>query len=317
MVWLGPHQLNPQSKFYFSQLNKNKENLEDYNRKEINYGGSVWWEEMKTRMENKTEKEIHLDRQLIETVGNPEMENRKIDFQKLEKLIKMGATVDHWTTIFEKGKDGHEWRWNAIDICLRSNTEDDSKCVEILTKNYNWRKNETKKERSILGGSLWLNKKLIWKRLIKVNETETALVAFLRWSGGYIDTSLEEKMEQIEEVEKRGNFAKEIQTGFKFIKENGMFQDDKIPKNIPILMKFCEQKMEPEFLQRIFGKSFKIEDQITWRYEKNGCRMWMVESFRNSGIKRKVKVKQIAGNTKVRKYIFQFERFFFIFLDFY
>jgi len=314
MVWLGPHQLNPQSKFYFSQLNKNKENLEDYNRKEINYGGSVWWEEMKTRMENKTEKEIHLDRQLIETVGNPEMENRKIDFQKLEKLIKMGATVDHWTTIFEKGKDGHEWRWNAIDICLRSNTEDDSKCVEILTKNYNWRKNETKKEWSILGTSLWLNNKLIWKRLIKSKETETALVAFLRRSD--FKSSLEEKMEQIEEIEKRGNFAKEIQTGFKFIKENGLFQDRQISTNIPILMKFCEQKMEPEFLHRIFGKSFKIEDNITWRYENKGRKIWVAESLRNSELNGKVIIQRIAGNTQVN-YVFGKKNifaFYFIFV---
>ena len=151
-----------------------------------------------------------------------------------------------------------------------------------------------------MGDSLYWNKKLIWKRLIKLNETETALVAFMRWSD---DTSLDDKLEQIEEIEKRGNFGKEVQTGFKFIKENGMFQDQEIKTNIPIFMRFCEQKMEPEFLQRIFGKSFKIEDKITWRYQKDGRKIWMAESCRNSDINGKVIIQRIAGNTQVN-YVF-------------
>jgi len=116
MVWIGPHQLNDQSKFYFSQLNKNKENLDKYKWRENNHGGSVWWEEMKSRIENKTEKQIDLDRQLIEVIGNPEMENRKIDFEKVINLIKMGSTVDHWTTKYEKGKNGHEGRVGKLRI---------------------------------------------------------------------------------------------------------------------------------------------------------------------------------------------------------
>ena len=61
VVWLGPHQLNPSSKFYYSQLNRGDIMYFWY---EDHYGNTSWWSEMTKRMKTKTYYQISLDRQL-------------------------------------------------------------------------------------------------------------------------------------------------------------------------------------------------------------------------------------------------------------
>jgi len=74
------------------------------------YNGQKWWEEMKQRMKNKTEKQKDLDRKLVQQIGNWK-KKPIINLSEIKKLVKQGAQIDHWVEYGNR-------RYNAVQLAV-------------------------------------------------------------------------------------------------------------------------------------------------------------------------------------------------------
>ena len=66
---------------------------------EDDYKNDPWWLQMKQRMETKSEKQIELDRKLLEETGakwDVNGQSPKPNLDEIYKLISLGAQPDHW-----------------------------------------------------------------------------------------------------------------------------------------------------------------------------------------------------------------------------
>ena len=218
--------------------------------------------------------------------------DRNINLENVKSLLEQGATADHWTTEYEHNHDLRRSRCNVIGLILEAKTETERTVLELCVKKFpSYRRNETTKE-SLLGECFRRNWHDSWKTLIQAKETETALLAFLRWSGAEAVTTGRTKMKQLKLIAEHNNFGQQIQVAFGQIKKLNLFLSDQVPTNIPVLMQFCESNNKLDILERVFGKSNKINDTVTWRYKRNTKMVWMSESFINA---------KITGNVRITK----------------
>ena len=91
-------------------MNRNGNNWESnldgedgYDRYEKYFNGQKWWEEMKIRRKNKSEKQKDLDRSLIEKIGYSfgiNGQKSKSDFEKIKILVeKAPRLTTGWSTV--------------------------------------------------------------------------------------------------------------------------------------------------------------------------------------------------------------------------
>ena len=113
------------------------------------------------------------------------------------------------------------------------------------------------------------------KRIIEMKHSTNPIYSFLRWSDYLTD---EEKLEILKEIEKSYNLAKTIKDDLKQIGEKGKFGDGNVRKNLGILVNYAKSK-SATFLEECFGKSFKIDEPITWRFEKDKKFRWVAEEI--------------------------------------
>ena len=100
-----------------------------YDYYEQRYSAHKWWNKIKNRTKNKTQKQKELDRRLVEAVGNPD-DQPVIDFEKIKELVKEGAQVDHWVEY-----DDDE-RYNTIQLAMKNESEEMDKVIYFLISTF-------------------------------------------------------------------------------------------------------------------------------------------------------------------------------------
>ena len=114
--WLEPNKLNENGAGWYNQLTRSHEEFGEFD--EV-YKNDPWWREMKQRMEDKNEKQIELDRRLLEQAGTQWSVNGKwpkVNLKEIKKLISMGAQPDHWV----------EDEYNSLSNTIMSTVNKDS-----------------------------------------------------------------------------------------------------------------------------------------------------------------------------------------------
>ena len=287
-VWDGPNKLNKTGNCYESNL----EGQLGYEYYEKLYSGHKWWENMKIRMKNKNEKQKDLDRRLVEAIGDP-IKQPIMDLEKIKNLVKQGAQMDHWV---EDGVVGS--RRNAIQLASWNRSDKNDEIIYFLSKQFDF---VTKEEdlQSPLSRALMYDQTQRSKKLIEKRSLENPVFAFLLNAGGWKNTITdEEKLEILDQIGTNYNLAKVIKEDLKQIQDRGKFGDSDVRKNLPVLFKFCKRKSS-SFLEEVFGKSYDINEPMTWRFTKTGKFKWVAEEIQKRYKNGTITIKNDNNSLKV------------------
>jgi len=246
---------------------------------------------MKIRIKNKTEKQKDLDRRLAEEIGEPN-KDPIMDLEKIKNLVKEGAKMDHWVEY------GYGDRWNAIQLASRNKSDKNDEIIYFLSKQFDF---VTKEEdwNSPLSIALYWGKTQRSKKLIEKTSLKNPVFAFLLNAGRWTEIPDEEKLEILDQIETNYNLAKVIKEDLKQIQDQGKFGDYNVRKNLPVLFKFCKRKSS-SFLEEVFGKSYDLNEPITWRFTKNGKFKWVAEEVQKRFQNGKVSIENDQDNIKVQ-----------------
>jgi hypothetical protein len=261
--WIGDHKMNEKGKLWDTDVDlkqKNRKRFEDF---ENWYHGEEWFCRFKIRLEKgKSEKQIRVDRELYEAVGD---DGVKPDLAKIKKLVEIeNATVDHWVGSGE---------WNAIRMAIYNGDKDQGEAViYLLGKNPKFmNKSGVGWRMSMLEYAIILERKEIVDYLIKQKGDKRPIYGFLLRAG---KQTKDRKIEIIRLIDSSYQMAKIIKNDFKRIREDGEF--NYVRKNLEILFNYCSSK-SPDFLETVFGKSYNIKDPLSWRYKSGQNTHWFVE----------------------------------------
>ena len=225
---------------------------------------------MKQRIKNKTEKQKDLDRKLVQQIGDPRKKAR-INLSEIKKLVKQGATIDHWV-------EYDYARWNAVQLAAENGSDEAIEAGLLLIEHFDFIQTERGDDyyySSPLGISIYNGHSKMAKEIIKMKKSKNPIYSFLRWADK--DTTEDEKMKILEEIEKSFNFSKLLKEDLKQIRDEGKFGTDRIRSNLRDLFKFCKSKNVS--LEKCFGKSYEIKDPITWRYKIGNKHQWVAEKI--------------------------------------
>ena len=261
-----------------------------YEMYENYYNGQKWWEETKQRMENKTEKQKELDRKLVQQIGDY-YKKPIINLSEIKKLVKQGATIDHWVEI-----GGSIGRYNAVQLAAWNGSDEATKAGMFLIEHFDFI--ETDRDEycySPLGISINWGHSKIAKEIIKMKKSKNPIYSFLRWAG--YRTTEDEKMKILEEIRRNYNFSNILKEDLKQIKDQGKFGDDRIRSNLPTLFNFC--KSENVSLEECFGKSYKIGNPIAWRFKSGNKNHLVAEEIQKTCKSGKVTIENCRNKIKV------------------
>ena len=137
------------------------------------------------------------------------------------------------------------------------------------------------------------------KEIIKMKKSKNPIYSFLSWADR---TTEDEKLKILEEIEKSFNFSKLLKEDLKQIKHEGKFGETDVRSNLRHLFKFCKSKNVN--LEECFGKSYEINDAITWRFSIGNKHHWVAEEIQKTFKNGKVLIKNTNSNIKVNFYNF-------------
>lgn len=94
-----------------------------YKEFEEDYKNDPWWIEMKDRLVRKNQKQIELDRRLLEevlyiSISNLDGKSTKPKLDEIKKLISLGAQPDYWVE-----QDGYFGLFNAIICAVKKESD--------------------------------------------------------------------------------------------------------------------------------------------------------------------------------------------------
>ena len=123
----------------------------------------------------------------------------------------------------------------------------------------------------------------------------------------------DEKIIILKEIEKYYNLSKLIKEDLKQIGNEGKFNDYNVRRNLPILFDFCKSKSS-EFLEECFGKSYQIQNPITWRFQKENKLHWVAEEIQKYFKNGKVFIENLQNTIKVKfEFYLEFLKLFYFF----
>ena len=264
--WIGSNQLNPKGRYWSSDVNQNPENIRNYETYERSYQSEEWWIKMKRRLEKKTEAQIDLDRKLFEEVGsNVPINGReaKPDLAEIKKLVKSGATIDHWVG------GGYD---NAIQLAVANNSVPVAEF--LLLENMNFINNMFGiYVKTPLGRAIWCKNENMANMIIGIKHDQHPIYTFLTEA---ITQTKEQKNRILEAIGQNYPMAKTIKSDFKKIREGGKFNNETVQINLSILFDHCRSKGD-DYLFQIFGQSYSIKDPLCWRYKSGQHYFWFAE----------------------------------------
>jgi len=302
LIWNGAHELNKESVFWekgaFSRHllstiiggRSQGQTWEEYY--EESYGGEQWWIHMKDRIENKDERQIALDRKLVETVGNSRMDGGKtINVQKVQELIQNGAKPDFWVSLAESEEKAGGGRGNAIEMAVRDTSAYGKDATRILVEAFpEYRQTDTKEGGSLLGDAFELNTN--WEVLVETKINKNPLYAFLRWSDKY---SKKEKFDQLEKIANNYTIGTEIKKAVSTVLEFEEMGDERVVENLLVLNDYCKKKGID--LGSCLGQPYGITDKICFRFKFHRKPVWVAQFLKDRGMTGMVKVREgVIGN---------------------
>ena len=271
-VWSSVHKLNQNSKYF-------EQNLDQKEIEQIaKMCGKEWTNKWIRRTKNKNKSQKIKDRELLEHVGY--FYSREIDGKRsnpneteIERLLANGATVD---VFVPDGNDGYGCLCNAIDFANRARTEEISKLLINKFPSYKKEKNEDWKTH--LGDLFYQNKVSAGIELVKSKVPVHPLYDILSClrDDSKFKTS-------IEEIFKIYNPSTQVKLAFQLLAEENKFQHNDVKNNLQLLKKYFLKNTNygPKFIQSALGSTYKIDDPICSRFERNGKKIWVAQEIRN------------------------------------
>ena len=261
-----------------------------YDYYEEYYKDQKWWEEMKQRMKNKTEKQKDLDRKLVQQIGDGYYQNPIINLSEIKKLVKQGAQIDHWV-------EHNGWGYNAAQLAVRNGSDEAIKAGMFLIEHFDFIQTDRRGRwaYSPLALSITFGHPKMAKEIIKMKKSKNPIYSFLRRADRR--TTEDEKMKILEEIRRNYNFSNILKEDLKQIKDQGKFGDDRIRSNLPTLFNFC--KSENVSLEECFGKSYKIGNPIAWRFKSGNKNHLVAEEIQKTCKSGKVTIENCRNKIKV------------------
>jgi len=289
-LWLEPNKLIENGKGWKNQLTRSHEKFGEFEKV---YKNDPWWREMKERLENKDEKQIELDRRLLEQIG--ERWEGKANLEEIKELISMGAQPDHWV------EDGY-CLYNAIMSTVFKDSENEIEIVKLFCEKFPkfGISDRGREDESPLGRSIyWRNNKMA-KTILKSKRPINPIYSFLIWSGYAVDQSKEEKMEMLKTIDEFYNLSKVIQSDLEQIRKDGKLNYSRVRRNLEVLFDFCRSK-GTDYLLKVFGKSYSIKSPLGWRFKKANHFKWVAQEMVNRNFKNgKCSIENMGNDFKVR-----------------
>ena len=257
--------------------------------------GKEWTNEWIKRTKNKSESQKLKDRELLAEVGSDREINGKTsnpNETKIKRLLANGATIDFFVPY---SNDGSAYLCNALDFAIWARKEEIS---ELFIKRFpNYRKETNGRWRSILGELFYANMFSAGIELVKTKEQVHPLYDLLY---GLKDDSKFKNL--IEEIFKVYNPSTQVKLAFQMVADKNRFQNSNVKKNLELLKNYFlnDTNYGPKFIQSALGSTYKIDDPICSRFEKNGKKVWVAQEIQNLELKGLVEFKKDqSGKIKV------------------
>lgn len=299
-TWIGANKLNPNGRSYKSNL----EGIGGYDYYERYHKGDNWWTEMKKRMNNKTEEQKDLDRRLVEAVGHSWFKNEngkevkpEINIEEVRKLGEMGATIDHWVE-----RDGYEDRYTAIQLAAWNGSDEATEVLLYLEQKFDFNQKDNRGGDSSFAISMVDGFQKMSIALLKTKKPENPIFSFLYWS---FKQTEDEKIELLEKMNETYNFSTLMKKDLRQIQNENRFNYSYVRANLEILFKFCRSKKMN--LENVFGKSYEIDEPISWRYKNGKDFHWVAEEIQKMFKNGKVDIENSNGTIQVKIAILRFE----------
>ena len=171
---------------------------------------------------------------------------------------------------------GSGYLYNAIEFAIITRKEE---ILKLLIKRFpNYRKEANGNSRSLLG-QLFYNKMFSAAiELVKTKEPVHPLYDLLY----FLDDDSKFK-NLIEEIFKVYNPSTHVKLAFQMVADKNQFQETKVKNNLELLKNYFLNNTNygPKFIQSALGSTYKIDDPICSRFEKNGKKIWVAQEIRN------------------------------------
>ena len=261
------------------------------------YGGEQWWKDMKKRIQRKDKRQVDLERELVETVGNPADEgNVQINVEQIENLIEEGAKPDFWVGQKEFQEEDGGVMWTVMEMALYNVSHDGKRATKILVDAFpEFRADETKGAKSLLGYAFAINRN--WEVVLETKRHKNPIVAFLRWSGE-TTSSKKDKFKQLVAIGRRYPFGPEIKKALSWLHKFQEMREKNTVLNMPVLMEYCNSNSKD--LTNFLGGSYKIKDEMAFQFPFKKKDIWVAQFLQDHGMTGLVDVRKTASGVSIR-----------------
>ena len=338
MVWLTPHQLNPDSKFFcMKSFLQNEHDTYGIGCMFIYYTMSK--NGFKDDVLNKSDEQCELDRALLEAVGFPDGVDGiqpNPDIEIIRRLLESGATLDHFVPFTNADNQHTTWLELANAFILSMKHIQKNDLLDVIIDNCRtWQSNMTLEPLRValyqpfksfsriltatpLGLSFEFGLTRCWQKALGNKTCLNPILEFLRFSrssdkDGHVINTKETKLEQLRTIAVHYNFTTTMKEDLRLLAESttkksfgdfSTFSRQSVRDNLLLVIEYISIGNSSNFAQSAIGRSYNLDGPLFWRYdtptENNSSQMhWVVNTLQDAGIYGNVKINLENGLIKV------------------